>query len=66
MERTHIYFFRNGRHKAIYQTYAANSDLALMKCLEETHWKMSEIIYEGKDLSAISLQNLFAPLPNTF
>lgn len=48
-QKEELYFFRHGRLGAIYKTKAINSDVALEKCLDETGWKRSFLLYEGKE-----------------
>lgn len=49
LESKYFYFFRHFKLGAIYKTQAIHSDAALMKCLMETHWRMDQLVYEGKE-----------------
>jgi len=58
LEKNHLNFFRHYKLGAIYKTQALNSDIALIKCLKETHWPVETLVYEGKDTISPNLLNL--------
>lgn len=41
------FYFRNSKTGDLCEIQAENSDKALLLCLKNTDWKMTEILYEG-------------------
>ena len=60
LESRYFYFFRHYKLGAIYKTQAIHSDAALLKCLKETHWRMDQLVYEGKETINPYLLNLLS------
>ena len=55
METKNIFFFRHFKQGTVYNTPAVNSDVALIKCLKDTNWRMDQLVYEGKQTISPSL-----------